>query len=415
MQLQAQQQAESIREQSARDVQSAAQKAAARAFEVEAVRIRAEAEARLREETERARHDAQSQLEREVARLRTETEQRRAADIADVRAQVSQLQEAAKAAKAAPAPRIEITPPPAPRQHESFAEPDPDDNFVAANWVPAVGGAAPSAPGRWRTWAAGAGILGVAVVAGVVVLGRPATMRHTPPPAAESKPAESTPEITADLAPSRKATSRASAVRDTAAPTTGAAPAAAKSVGSGPATLTLFSRIPLDVIFEGKRIGTTEDGQLVVQAGAHTFELVSRRFGYRGELTLSLAPGQMLTHTVSLPSGVLRVRGAAGTEVFVEGEHVGALPLGDVSVPIGTREVVFRHPQQGERRQMIEVGASGPVEVTAMFGGAPLAPPPAESAATSQPVAPAPASAAPAAGPPRLAPLSAPRPRSNVQ
>ena len=110
--------------------------------------------------------------------------------------------------------------------------------------------------------------------------------------------------------------------------------------------------------------------------GAHRFELVNRRYGYRGELTLSLEPGQMLTHTVSLPSGVLRVRGAAGTEVWVEGEHVGALPLADVSVPIGTREVVFRHPQHGERRQVIEVGAAAPAEVTAMFGAAPPAPPP---------------------------------------
>lgn len=173
--------------------------------------------------------------------------------------------------------------------------------------------------------------------------------------------------------------------------------------------LTVFSRIPLDIVFDGKRIGTTEDGQLFVPAGSHRVELVSRRYGYRGELTLSLAGGQMLTHTVSLPSGVLRVRGTAGTEVWVEGEHIGALPIADVSVPIGTREVVFRHPQFGERRQTIEVSATGPAEVTASFGAAPVAEP--------APV-PAPEPAAPAASkpaPPRLAPLSAPRPSSNVQ
>jgi hypothetical protein len=174
--------------------------------------------------------------------------------------------------------------------------------------------------------------------------------------------------------------------------------------------LTVFSRIPLDIYFDGKRIGTTDDGQLLVPPGAHRFELVSRRYNYRGEVSLSLQPGQMMTHTVALPSGVLRVRGAAGTEVWVEGEHVGALPLADVSVPIGTREVVFRHPQQGERRQMIEVGAGAPAEVTAMFGAAPAS----EASAAPPPAAPAPNTAAPPAAPPRLAPLSAPRPSSNA-
>ncbi|HET9267140.1 MAG TPA: hypothetical protein VFO31_03210, partial [Vicinamibacterales bacterium] len=225
--------------------------------------------------------------------------------------------------------------------------------------------------------------------------------------------AAKTPEITAELAPPRKSTPRATTP---AAPRTAeaAAPAAApQGTGTGPAMLTVFSRIPLDVYFEGRRIGTTDDGQLLVPAGAHKFELVSRRYGYRGDLTLSLQAGQIVTHTVSLPSGVLRVRGAAGTEVWVEGEHMGALPLGDVSVPIGTREVVFRHPQQGERRQMIEVGAATPAEVTATFGATPAAPAP-EAAAVPQPSAPPPAQTAPQS-PPRLAPLSQARPRANVQ
>jgi hypothetical protein len=110
---------------------------------------------------------------------------------------------------------------------------------------------------------------------------------------------------------------------------------------------------------------------------------------------------------------VLRLRGAAGTEVFVEGEHIGALPLADVSVPIGTREVVFRHPQHGERRQVIEVGAAAPAEVTALFGAAPQATP-AEPAAAPEPATPAPNASAPPQAPPRLAPLSAPRPRPSA-
>jgi hypothetical protein len=119
----------------------------------------------------------------------------------------------------------------------------------------------------------------------------------------------------------------------------------------------------------------------------------------------------MMSHTVALPSGLLRVHGVAGTEVWVEGEHVGALPLTEVTVPIGTREVVFRHPQYGERRQMVEVGAAGTADVTVWFGAD------AAAAAAATLDSPAPPPLPPVATPgaaPRLAPLSAPRaPRSD--
>jgi hypothetical protein len=90
--------------------------------------------------------------------------------------------------------------------------------------------------------------------------------------------------------------------------------------------------------------------------------------------------------------------------------HVGALPLAEVTVPIGTREIVFRHPLFGERRQVVEVGAGAAADVTVSFGAAP----PAEAITTApEPAAPAPSGGAPAQ-PPRLAPLSAPRaPRSD--
>ncbi len=63
LQAQAQQQAEAAREQAARDVQVAAQRAAAKAFEVEAGRIRSEAETRLKLESERSRFENNQRLE----------------------------------------------------------------------------------------------------------------------------------------------------------------------------------------------------------------------------------------------------------------------------------------------------------------------------------------------------------------
>jgi hypothetical protein len=50
---------------------------------------------------------------------------------------------------------------------------------------------------------------------------------------------------------------------------------------TGPGFLTAFSRIPMEVYADGKRIGTTEDGQLLIASGTHQIEFVSQRFHYR--------------------------------------------------------------------------------------------------------------------------------------
>ena len=122
--------------------------------------------------------------------------------------------------------------------------------------------------------------------------------------------------------------------------------------------------MPLDLIIDGVRVGSTDDGQIVVPAGRRRIELVNKRLNYRGEVTLDVASGQVTTHTATLPPGQLRIAGAAGGEVWVEGEHVGTLPLGDISVPLGTREVLVRHPLFGERRQTVEVTYGAPTQVS---------------------------------------------------
>jgi len=51
-------------------------------------------------------------------------------------------------------------------------------------------------------------------------------------------------------------------------------------------------------------------------------------------------------------------------EVWIDNKRIGETPIGNVPLPIGPHEVVFRHPQFGEKRQAIEVTASAPVRVS---------------------------------------------------
>jgi hypothetical protein len=50
--------------------------------------------------------------------------------------------------------------------------------------------------------------------------------------------------------------------------------------------------------------------------------------------------------------------------VFIDGNPVGETPIANLALPIGTHQVVFRHPELGERRQTIVVKVDGLLRVT---------------------------------------------------
>jgi PEGA domain-containing protein len=50
--------------------------------------------------------------------------------------------------------------------------------------------------------------------------------------------------------------------------------------------------------------------------------------------------------------------------VFVDGRSIGVTPLGSVAVPVGSHEVVWKHPQFGEKRRTIVVGAQTPARIS---------------------------------------------------
>jgi len=49
--------------------------------------------------------------------------------------------------------------------------------------------------------------------------------------------------------------------------------------------------------------------------------------------------------------------------VLLDGKEIGTTPVANLDVPLGTHELVFRHPQFGERKQTVVVTAKAPVRV----------------------------------------------------
>ena len=117
-------------------------------------------------------------------------------------------------------------------------------------------------------------------------------------------------------------------------------------------------------IFEGKRlVGTTAAERLMLPAGPHELELVNTELEFRRALNVQVGAGTTVNPAVELPTGSLSINALPWAEVTIDGRSVGTTPLGNLPLRIGSYEIVWRHPQLGERRRTVTVPATTPVRV----------------------------------------------------
>jgi hypothetical protein len=120
----------------------------------------------------------------------------------------------------------------------------------------------------------------------------------------------------------------------------------------------------MEIREQGRLIGTTDADRLMIAAGRHELDLVNESLGYRATRVVQVAPGKVASMTLDLPQGVVSLNAAPWAEVWIDGRRVGETPIGNISVSIGSHEVVFKHPQFGEKRQAISVTLGAPVRVS---------------------------------------------------
>ena len=127
--------------------------------------------------------------------------------------------------------------------------------------------------------------------------------------------------------------------------------------------LAISSAVPLQVMEKGALLGTTEMPRILLPTGAHELELVNAGLNYRVTRNVTIAGGQTAAFTVVPPRGTLSVNALPWAEVWIDGQRAGETPIGNYSIPIGTHELLFRHPELGEQRRTVTIGAQGPVRV----------------------------------------------------
>jgi hypothetical protein len=121
--------------------------------------------------------------------------------------------------------------------------------------------------------------------------------------------------------------------------------------------------IVLEVAQNERIIGTTQS-RLLMPPGRHTVTLTNADLGYRTTRVVDITPGEERRLTL-VPYTEVNLNASPWAEVWIDGKRVGETPIARVSIPLGTREIIFRHPQYGERRltPTIRVGAPEAISV----------------------------------------------------
>jgi hypothetical protein len=127
--------------------------------------------------------------------------------------------------------------------------------------------------------------------------------------------------------------------------------------------LAISSPIPAQIREGGALIGNSEMPRIMLAAGQHDLQFENSALGFRVQRAVRIAAGKTTALEVEVPNGSVAINALPWAEVWVNGRSLGETPIGNVSLPIGSHELVFRHPQLGERRTTVLVRTGAPIRV----------------------------------------------------
>jgi hypothetical protein len=135
---------------------------------------------------------------------------------------------------------------------------------------------------------------------------------------------------------------------------------------AGPASgwISLTTPVTMQLYEDGKLLGSSDSDRIMVPVGKHEIEIANQSLAFRVARTVQVAAGKVSPIAIELPKQRISLNAIPWAEVWIDGQRVGETPIGDGSVSVGTHDVVFRHPELGERRQAVTVTAAAPSRVS---------------------------------------------------
>jgi hypothetical protein len=122
------------------------------------------------------------------------------------------------------------------------------------------------------------------------------------------------------------------------------------STAAGAGYLTVTTTLPMQVREGGQVVGSTDVRRMMLPPGDHDLEFVAEGVGFSTRRVVRIAAGQSTTIDVPVPTAAVNINATPWAEVFVDGQRIGETPLANVPLPLGRHQIVFRHPELGERR-----------------------------------------------------------------
>ncbi len=127
--------------------------------------------------------------------------------------------------------------------------------------------------------------------------------------------------------------------------------------------LATASPVVAQITENGRVIGSTDLDRVMLAAGEHNLVLVNEALGFRAERRVTIVGGKVARLSIDPPLGTLNINAQPWAEVWIDGQSLGQTPIGNLSTPIGSHEIIFRHPQLGERRETVVVTLQQPARI----------------------------------------------------
>jgi hypothetical protein len=86
--------------------------------------------------------------------------------------------------------------------------------------------------------------------------------------------------------------------------------------------------------------------------------------GFSQSQVVNVTPGRVTPIRPEWPSASMSFNASPWAEVWVDGQQIGETPLANILVPVGNHDVLFRHPELGEKRVRAVVTLSAPAKVS---------------------------------------------------
>jgi len=132
-----------------------------------------------------------------------------------------------------------------------------------------------------------------------------------------------------------------------------------------PGFAAISAPIVLDVTEGGRNLGTS-DNQIILPPGKHELRLSNSALNFTSRETVEIVPGEVQRIQVD-PKGIANINAQPWAEVWIDGTKAGETPLANLPITLGVREIVFRHPQFGERKVTVTIVSGTPATVSMDF------------------------------------------------